>query len=53
MRLSRICGSAKQQQVIGKFGDADAALGEAVKLAEEQKLPERAMFLVEWARNAA
>ncbi|HEY2827680.1 MAG TPA: hypothetical protein VGJ04_08780, partial [Pirellulales bacterium] len=43
----------KVQQLLGQFGDADAALADAVKLAEEQKLPERAMFLVEWTRNAA
>jgi len=42
----------KVEQLIGKFGDADAALGEAVKLADEQKLPEQAMLLKEWTRNA-
>ncbi len=43
----------KAEQLLNKFTEADAAFGEAVKLAEEQKLPERAMFLVEWTRNAA
>ncbi len=43
----------KAEQLLNKFTEADAALGEAVKLAEEQKLPERAMFLIEWTRNAA
>jgi tetratricopeptide (TPR) repeat protein len=42
----------KADQLLGKFGDADVAFAEAVKLADEQKLPERAMFLIEWTRNA-
>jgi hypothetical protein len=44
-------GKANQQ--LGKLVEADEALGEAVKLAEEQKLPERSLYLVEWTRNAA
>ena len=43
-------GKANQQ--LGKPTEADAALGDAVKLAEEQKLPERSLYLVEWTRNA-
>ncbi|HTQ37557.1 MAG TPA: protein kinase, partial [Pirellulales bacterium] len=42
----------KVDQVLQKYGDADAALGDAVKLAEDQKLPERSMFIVDWTRNA-
>ncbi|HZZ29975.1 MAG TPA: serine/threonine-protein kinase [Pirellulales bacterium] len=42
----------KVDQVLGKYDDADAALGSSVKLAEEQKLPERSMFIVDWTRNA-
>ncbi len=44
-------GKANQQ--LGKFAEADDALAEAVKLAEAQKLPEQALYLVEWTRNAA
>ena len=36
-------GKANQQ--LGKLADADEALGDAVKLAEEQKLPERSLYL--------
>ncbi len=42
-------GKANQQ--LGKFAEADAALGDAVRMAEEQKLRERGMYLIEWARN--
>jgi serine/threonine protein kinase len=42
----------KSEQLLGQFAEADTALGDAVKLADEQKLPERALFLLEWARNA-
>ena len=42
-------GKANQQ--LGKFAEADAALGDAVRMAEEQNLRERGMYLIEWARN--
>jgi hypothetical protein len=42
----------KAYQLQKKFADADAALGDAVKLADAQKLPEQALYLTEWARNA-
>src|SRR5262249_43724821 len=42
----------KAYQLQKKFGAADAALGDAVKLAQDQKLPEVALYLTEWARNA-
>lgn len=42
----------KAYQLQKKFADADAALGDAVKLAQDQKLPEVALYLTEWARNA-
>jgi serine/threonine protein kinase len=42
----------KADQQLNKYDDADAALGTAVKLAEEQKAPARATYLLEWARNA-
>ena len=44
-------GKANQQ--MGKFAEADEVLAAAVKLAEEQKLPERSMYIAEWIRNAA
>jgi len=42
----------KAFQLQKKFGEADAALGDAVKLADAQKLPEQGLYLTEWARNA-
>jgi serine/threonine protein kinase/tetratricopeptide (TPR) repeat protein len=42
----------KAYQQIGKFKEADEALTETARLAEEQKLPERALYLAEWARSA-
>ncbi len=41
----------KVYQQLNQFADADAAFGEAVRLADDQKLPERAMYMIEWARN--
>ena len=43
-------GKANQQ--LKKFAEADTALSKAVTLAEEQKLPERALYVFNWARNA-
>ncbi|HEY2882315.1 MAG TPA: protein kinase [Pirellulales bacterium] len=43
---------ANSEEQIKKFAEADASFGEAVKLAEAQKLPERSSYLFEWARNA-
>jgi serine/threonine protein kinase len=43
-------GMANQQ--LKKFAEADTALGKAVELAEAQKLPEIALYLFNWARNA-
>ena len=43
-------GKANQQ--LKKFAEADTALSKAVSLAEEQKLPERALYVFNWARNA-
>ncbi|HEY2881707.1 MAG TPA: hypothetical protein VGJ15_04725, partial [Pirellulales bacterium] len=42
----------KVNQQLKKFAEADAALGKAVQLAEEEQLPERALYLAEWAHNA-
>jgi serine/threonine protein kinase len=43
-------GKANQQ--LGKYTEADESLGAAVKLADDQKLPERSLYIAEWARNA-
>lgn len=42
----------RAQRELKKFAESDAALSSAVEIAEKQQLPERAMYLIEWTRNA-
>lgn len=42
----------KIDQQLGKYADADTELGEAVKLAEDNKVQGLGLYLVEWTRNA-